>query len=425
MKMPEEFLYYLWSLKLLKEPLQTTEGQDIILIEVGKRNEDSGPDFFNARMRIGDTEWAGNVEMHIKASDWMRHGHDKDKSYDSVILHVVLDADMEITNSYGEVIPTLSVRGLFSDSLYYRYRTLISSREWIPCASNIKEVSDLVIFNWLDRVLIERLERKTAYFEKILADTNGNWEETFYITLARNFGFNTNAEPFEMLAHSLPLNILSKHKDNLFQLEALLFGQAGLLNDRLKDSYTQKLIIEYDFLSKKYGLDHVKSYAWKFMRMRPVNFPTIRIAEFAQLIFKSKHLLSSLLEIEKLDKLQSFFDVGVSEYWLTHYTFGNETKRKRKSLGAISFDLILINTIVPFLFVYGQHNDNEEYVNRALLFLQQTKPENNGIVRRWSTVGVGAVSAAQSQSLLTLKNEYCNQIRCLYCAIGNNILNNV
>jgi len=285
MKMPEEFIYYLWSLRLLKEPLQTTDEQLVKVIEVGERNEDSGPDFFNARVKIGNTEWAGNVEMHVKASDWMRHGHDSDKSYDSVILHVVLDADMDITNRHGEVIPTLSVRGLYPESVFARYRILLSSRDWIPCAGNISEVSDVVIFNWIDRVLIERLERKTAYFEEILEDTLGNWEETFYITLARNFGFKTNAQPFEMLARSLPLNILAKHKDSLFQLEALLYGQAGLLNERLKDSYSQELLHEYKFLQNKYGLEYIRAYNWKFMRMRPVNFPTIRIAEFAQLIF--------------------------------------------------------------------------------------------------------------------------------------------
>ena len=422
MKMPEEFLYYIWSLKLLKIPLQTTDGQDIVIIDVGKQNRDSGPDFFNARVRIGDTEWAGNVEMHIKASDWLLHGHEKDKSYDSVILHVVLDADMEVINRHGEVIPTFSVRGRYPESIFFRYRALISGREWIPCASNIKEVSDVVIFNWIDRILVERLERKITDFEEILSDTNGNWEETFYITLARNFGFKTNSPPFEMLARSLPLNILAKHKDNLFQLESLLYGQAGLLNERLKDSYCQSLLSEYNFLSKKYNLDPVKAYAWKFMRMRPVNFPTIRIAEFAQLIHKSSHLLSSLLEIDKLQHLKKFFELEVSEYWRTHYTFGNPTKEKKKSFGDKSFDLILINTIVPFLFVYGKRHDNEVFVNRALLFLQQTKPENNGIIRRWSSTGISAVNAAQSQALLTLKNEYCDSIRCLDCAIGNSIL---
>ena len=329
---------------------------------------------------------------------------------------------MSIENHHGEVIPTFSVRGHYPESVYYRYRTLVSGRDWIPCAGMIREVSDLVIYNWIDRVLIERLERKTAYFEEILSETRGNWEETFYIILARSFGFNTNSQPFEMLARSVPLSILAKHKDNLFQLEALLFGQAGLLNERLKDDYSEKLFAEYEFLRKKYSLENVKSYTWKFMRMRPVNFPTIRIAEFAQLIFQSRHLLSSLLEIDKLEQLKSFFDVGVSDYWQTHYTFGNESKKKNKSLGKASFDLILINTIVPFLFVYGRHNDNEAFVKRALLFLQQTKPENNGIIRRWSVTGIPAVNAAQSQALLTLKNEYCNQIRCLNCAIGNSIL---
>jgi hypothetical protein len=423
MRVPEEFIYYLWKLNLLTGPLQTVDGQKITIINPGVLNQDSGPDFFNARIKIGDTEWAGNVEMHSAASDWIKHGHNKDKAYDSVILHVVYDCDTGIKNSHNEVIPCLSVKGHYPESVFFRYRKLISARDWIPCAANLKEVGDLVIFSWLDRLVIERLERKTANFEKLLEETGNDWEETFYITLARNFGFNTNSQPFENLARSLPVKIIAKHKDDIFQIEALLFGQAGLLNEKLNDEYNRKLLKEYLFLKKKYGLDNIKSYSWKFMRMRPVNFPTIRIAQFAQLLFKSKHLLSSILEIEKYDKLKGFFDVGVSDYWLDHYTFGTSSKKKNKTLGASSFDLILINTIVPFLYVYGKRKDNRQYINRAILFLQQTKAENNGIIKRWAASGVTAANAAQSQALLTLKNDYCSNIRCLDCAIGNKILN--
>ncbi len=422
MKMPEEFLYYLWRLRLISEPMETVEGQTVKIIETGEENHDSGPDFFNARVKIGDTEWAGNVEMHALASDWLRHGHDKDAAYDSVILHLVYQCDTQVKNASGETIPCMEVKGRYPEKIFFRYRKLTAARDWIPCASNIGEVDDLVIFNWLDRMVVERLERKTASFEAVLNDTKGNWEETFYIMLARNFGFNTNAAPFEMLARSLPLNILAKHKDSLFQIEALLFGQAGLLNENLDDDYSRNLLKEYSFLRKKYGLDSLKSYNWKFMRMRPVNFPTIRISQFANLILKSKHLLSSLLQIDKYDKLRRFFEVGVSEYWLTHYTFGVESKKKPKALGAGSFDLILINTIVPFLYVYGKRKGDEGFINRALLFLQHTKAENNGIVRRWSATGVKASNAAHSQALLTLKKDYCDGVRCLNCAIGTKIL---
>jgi hypothetical protein len=422
MKMNEEFLYYLWSLRLLNGDLQTTQGQTVKIIHPGERNTDSGPDFYNARVKIGDTEWAGNVEMHSIASDWLKHNHQLDHAYDSVILHVVDEADMQISNSYNELIPTLSIKGHYPEGVYFRYKKLIAGRDWIPCAGNIKEVSDLVVFNWLDRILIERLERKSDFIESVLNESNHHWEEAFYISLARSFGFNTNSQPFEQLARTLSTSVLNKHKDNVFQIEALLFGQAGLLNPRLNDDYCQALGKEFNFLAAKYKLNPVKSWAWKFMRMRPVNFPTIRIAQFAQLISNSGHLLSKVLEINKIEKLQLLFNVDVNDYWLTHYTFGKVSKSKSKNLGSAAFDLILINTIVPFLFVYGRHHSDQEIVDRALLFLQQTKAETNGIIKRWAATGVKASHAGQSQALLFLKNEYCTKINCLNCSIGNFIL---
>ncbi|MBN2746103.1 MAG: DUF2851 family protein [Bacteroidales bacterium] len=423
MKIAEDFLYYLWSLKLLRGDLSTTDGQIVSIIQPGMRNYDSGPDFFNARIKIGETEWAGNVEMHVSSSDWIKHGHQTDKAYDSVILHVVYHADMVIRNSYNEEIPTLSVQGHFPERILYRYQQLIGAREWIPCATNLKQVSDLVIYSWLDRVLVERLQRKTDFIFQILNETNNDWQEAFYITLARSFGFNTNNQPFEQLARVLPLKIITKHSDSLFQVEALLYGQAGLLNQRIKDDYLQDLLREYLFLSNKYKLQAVQSWAWKFMRMRPVNFPTIRISQFAKLITKDGHLLSKVIEVEKLQHLRELFEVDVSDYWLTHYSFGKPSKSKSKSLGVDSFDLILINTIVPFLYLYGIHQNDAKISERAMIYLQQTKPEKNGVVRRWNSSGVNAANAAQSQALLTLKNDYCTHIKCLDCAIGNAILN--
>ncbi len=423
MKMTEDFLYYLWSLKLLQGELVTTDQQKITIIHPGQRNYDSGPDFFNSRIKIGGTEWAGNVEMHVASSDWIKHGHQADRAYDSVILHVVYDADMPIINSHNEEIPTLMVKGHFPEAILYRYQRLLGAREWIPCATNLKQVSDLVIYSWLDRVLVDRLQRKTDFILQILNDTHNDWQEAFYISLARSFGFSTNNQPFEQLARVLPLKIVGKHSDSLFQVEALLYGQAGLLNPRIKDGYLQDLIQEYQFLASKYQLKSVQSWAWKFMRMRPVNFPTIRISQFAKLITKDGHLLSKVIEVEKLQQLKALFEVEVSEYWLSHYSFGKPSKAKSKSFGADSFDLILINTIVPFLYLYGLHQNDPSISDRALVYLQQTKPENNGIVRRWSTSGVKVNNAAQSQALLTLKNDYCNNIKCLECAIGNAILN--
>ena len=420
--MTEDFLYYIWQYRLMSGDLETTQGESIVIIDLGQRNEDSGPDFFNARLKIGNTEWAGNVEIHMRSSDWIRHKHNQDANYDSVILHVVYECDTMIQNATGEVIPCLELKGKIDEKLYFRYRNLISSHDWIACAPQLNTVPDLIIYSWLDRLLAERLERKTSYIEGFLESSKGNWETAFYYALARNFGFNVNAEPFEQLARSIPLEVLAKNRDSLFKIEALLFGQSGMLNARLKDDYSQRLIKEYDFLKKKYSLDSIAGYQWKFMRLRPGNFPSIRIAQFAQLIYKSSHLLSKIVKTEKLQQLKEFFQLEASEYWNEHYSFGKKSKSKTKRMGESSFDLILINTLVPFLFVYANHQNNSELRERALNFLTQTKAEQNSIVKRYKETGITAKNAAQSQALLTLKNDYCKYLKCLDCAIGNRLI---
>ncbi len=420
--MTEDFLYYIWQYRLINPDIETQAGELIHLIDMGQRNDGSGPDFFNARIRIGITEWAGNVEMHVKSSDWFRHKHEKDSNYDSVILHVVYECDMQIRNATDEEIPCLELRGKIDEKLYFRYRNLLANRDWIACAPQLNAVPDLILYSWLDRLLAERLERKSDYIEAFLQSSNGNWETAFYYALARNFGFNVNSEPFEQLARSIPLDVLAKNRDSLFKIEALLFGQSGMLNSRLKDDYSQKLIAEYEFLRKKYNLESIAAYQWKFMRLRPGNFPSIRIAQFAQLIFKSTHLLSKIVKTEKLSQLKEFFQLEASEYWTEHYSFGKKSKSKVKRMGESSFDLILINTLVPFLFVYANHQKDGELRERALNFLSQTKAEQNSIVKRYKETGITANNAAQSQSLLTLKEDYCKYLKCLDCAIGNRLI---
>ena len=420
--MTEDFLYYIWQYRLMNGDLETTQGEPIVIIDLGQRNEDSGPDFFNARIKIGNTEWAGNVEMHTRSSDWMRHNHNQDANYDSVILHVVYECDAMIENAMGEVIPCMELKGKIDEKLYFRYRNLIGSHDWIACAPQLNTVPDLILYSWLDRLLAERLERKTDYIESFLKSSKGNWETAFYYALARNFGFNVNAEPFEQLARSIPLEVLAKNRDSLFKIEALLFGQSGMLNARLKDDYSQRLVKEYGFLKKKYSLDPIAGYQWKFMRLRPGNFPSIRIAQFAQLIYKSSHLLSKIVKTEKLQQLKEFFQLEASAYWDEHYSFGKKSKSKTKRMGESSFDLILINTLVPFLFVYANHQNNSELRERALNFLTQTKAEQNSIVKRYKETGITANNAAQSQALLTLKNDYCKYLKCLDCAIGNRLI---
>lgn len=275
---------------------------------------------------------------------------------------------------------------------------------------------------WLDRLLVERLERKTAYVEELLEKNKNNWEETFYQIIARNFGFKTNAEPFEQLARSLPLITLAKHKNNLMQIEALLFGQAGLLEKDFEDEYPNKLKKEYLFLQKKHSLNPVQNESWKFLRMRPASFPTIRIAQFAQLIFSSVHLFSKILVAKNVEELEHLFDLKLSNYWQTHYVFDKASVKRNKKLGKSAIHLLVINTIAPFLFLYGKRKDNEDYKEKAFQLLEEIKPEKNSIITKWKALGMEPESAYQTQALLQLKNEYCTKKRCLECAVGNAIL---
>ena len=420
--MTEDFLYYIWRYKTYSGSLSTMSGQAIKVLNTGILNTNSGPDFLGAKLIIGDTEWNGSVEMHVKSSDWHKHNHNEDTVYDSVILHIVYDHDVEITTKGGNKLEVLQLKDKFSLSQYAKYKNLLGSREWIPCANQIKNTPDFIKNSFLDRLLIERLENKAEQIELKLSESNNNWEESFYIALARNFGFKVNADPFEQLAYNTPLSILIKYKNNLFQLEAILFGQSSLINPNLKDEYTLSLDKEYQFLKAKHKLKAVYSYQWKFMRMRPTNFPSIRIAQFASLIHKSSHLFSKIISIEKLKDLQELFNIESSEYWDEHYVLGKKAKKSKKSFGKSSFDLILINTIIPFLFVYANHNGNEELKNRALRFLQETKGESNSIITRYTKSGIKTDNAGQSQALIQLYNNYCTYTKCLECSIGINLI---
>ena len=421
--MTEDFLHYIWKYKLYDSAqLITEDGETIQVQKQGEHNTNSGPDFFNAKLKIGKTTWAGNVEIHIKSSAWIEHKHDKDKAYDNVILHVVYDNDKQIKLRNGEIIPALELKGKFDSGLYKKYEQLQKSKDWIPCAKQIKAVDPFTLSAWQDRLLVERLERRSDAIEKSLALNKNNWEETFYQHIARSFGFKVNNDPFELLARALPLNILVKHKSSQFQIEALLFGQAGLLDKKFTDTYPQYLQTEYNFLKKKYDLKPIDAHLWKFARMRPVNFPTIRIAQFAELIFKSVHLFSKILEVQNVKQLYQLLEVETSEYWQTHYTFDKKSAKKSKSLGHLGIESITINTILPFLFVYGKSRADEKFCDRALSLLEQIPAEKNSIIENWKKLGVKSSSAYQTQALLQLKNEYCSNIRCLDCAVGHKIL---
>jgi hypothetical protein len=421
--MTEEFLHYIWKLKLFNTVnLTTTKGEEMEVQKSGVLNTDSGPDFFNAQLKIGDTKWAGNIEVHINASDWNKHKHQNDAAYNNVILHVVFNADVIINRLSGEEIPTLELKDKIDKKLYKKYLNLKESKDWIACEKQIQLVSSLTINSTIDKLLLERLERKSISIVNSLKLNSNNWEETFYRQLARNFGFNVNAEPFELLAKSLPSVIIAKHKNSLFQIEALLLGQAGLLNEHFKDKYLCDLQNEYIYLKQKFKLISVDAHLWKFLRLRPVNFPTIRIAQFAGLIHKSLHLFSKIIEADNVEALKGFMNTDVSGYWQTHYVFDKGSPEKTKHLGDEAINNIIINTVVPFLFVYGKQKNEEKYVERALQFLEQISGENNSIIKKWGALKMPVKTAYSTQALLQLKNEYCDYKKCLSCTIGSELI---
>ncbi len=425
MLITEDFLHYVWKFRLFDRlSLQTVDGEDLEIFSAGTHNFDSGPDFQTARIRIGSTIWAGNVEVHISSSDWQKHGHTTDNAYDSVILHVVYRDDEPLVLTSGRRVPTLELQNRIPADLYNRYHNLVFGNQTIiPCEASIASVDSLTMHNWLTRVLVERLEKRTATVITALNLNRGDWEETFYQFLAANFGFKTNALPFELLAKSLPQITLAKHKNNPMQIEALIFGQAGFLNGDLKDEYPQKLKTEYEFLRKKYQLAPVENHLWKFMRLRPQNFPTIRLAQFAALIVHSNHLFSKVLDIKDAKGLRNLFtDIQVNPYWENHYRFDVESAPSAKNLGQASVDVLLLNTLALFLFSYGKHNQIQHYINRSLQLLEHLPNENNNIVADFVNLGVKINTAFESQALLELKNNYCNYKKCLHCAIGNKIL---
>lgn len=423
---PEEFLQYIWENNLFySKDLVTSEGEKLEVIKTGTRNSDAGPDFFNAKIKIGNTVWAGNVEIHKKASDWFRHDHQNDKKYRNIILHVVETADHKIYRENDEEIPLLVLN--YPENYKNNYQRLLEAQTWIACEEQFFRLDPMLIRLGFNRLMIDRLEQKTGEIAERLKSNNHNWNETFYQVLARIFGFKVNAVPFELLAKALPLGILAKHKNNLLQLEALIFGTSGLLNEELLgDEYYLKLRQEYTFLYKKYDLKIIEAHLWKFMRLRPVNFPTIRMAQLAALIFCSSGLFSKITEIDKIDELKELFRVKASSYWKSHYRF-NKTAAKSHpvELGESSVNSLIINVVVPFLFVYGEMQDKHFLKNRALEFLEQLPSENNSIIKKWNGLGITARSAFESQALLQLKNMYCSKKKCLNCQIGNKLVKTI
>lgn len=420
---PEEFIHFIWENMLFySQDLKTVRGETVEILNPGHRNSNAGPDFFDARIKIDNTLWAGNVEIHTKASDWYRHNHSTDKAYSNIILHVVEKADKQVKRENQTEIPVLELK--WSGQLTKNYHSLLQSDTWIGCQNEFHKVDPVVLRLGFNRLMIERLEDKTGEIMLRLDRNFNNWNESFYQMLARMFGFHVNAAPFELLARAVPERILAKHRNNLFQLEALLFGASGLLNEELfGDPYFMELRNEYVFLAKKYKLGMIEPHLWKFMRMRPVNFPTIRISQLAALTFRSQGLFAKIMECQNLNDLHKLLRVRASEYWESHYRFNRPAPLPApRELGENSINTLIINVVVPFLFIYGDKQNQHHLKNRALDFLEELPPENNAIIRKWNALGVSARTAFETQALLQLKNSHCVRKRCLSCVIGNKLV---
>ena len=420
--MKEEFLYYIWENRLIDKALQTTEGEDVEVVATGYRNTDSGPDFLEAKIQIGDKLWAGQVEIHVKASDWKRHGHGSDKAYRNVILHVVYENDMQATG-----LPTLELKGHFDETLFANYQRFVSAKGWIPCEKSIGQVPPFTRLSWLDRMAVERLESKSESVNKILNANQFDWEDALYKLLMRYLGLKVNNEAFEYLSNVLPYKALLKHADNLLQVEAMLFGCAGFLESEFQEEYPQLLQREFAVMKAKFNLLTMPAERFKFMRMRPSNFPTIRLAQMAQLIHINGCLFAKIREAETVEEVKTLFNVSASEYWETHYRFGsglsNDGSRKTpKHLGESTADILIVNAVVPLLFCYGKLHKDESYCDKAMHFLEATVAEDNTVIRHFAQCGITAQNAMQTQALLHLYNIYCKRKRCLECRVGNVLL---
>jgi hypothetical protein len=424
--MKEEFLHWLWKNRFYDcGSLYDREAGPIEVISPGEYNRDSGPDFFNTRLITGGTEWAGNTEIHVSASDWYRHGHHTDHAYDNVILHLVYNEDTEVYTASGRRL--LSVIPVFEPVLWENYLGFINNPSPLPCSGLIGMTDGFLVKHWLWSVAVERLERKCNEIREILDKTGNDWEETLYRLIARYFGFRVNTDPFEMLATRLPLKIIRKHSDNLLQVEALLFGTAGLLDEALfreavSDSYYLLLTREYRILRMKYSLLPVDGWLWKFHRLRPANFPTVRLSQLAALLSHSEGLFSRIIECRDIDSLRSLLGVTASGYWINHYQFAREVPATSGRAGKHSVDLLIINAVAPLLFIYGKTRQQQEWCDRAVDILDSLPPEENSLVADFAKAGLKPESAFASQALLELRNLRCRFHRCLDCAIGSSLI---
>ena len=417
--MTERLLQYIWQFQYYnKNELTTSAGEELIIIHPGIYNTHQGPDFTEGQIKVAGNRWVGNIELHVAASDWGRHQHSNDKNYNNVILHVVWDDDEALCTHR---IPTLVLRDRVAKVLLHQYECWMKGEHFIPCASANANADDLVWVSWKERLIIERLERKSEYVLALLKKNNFHWEEMLWWMLARNFGLLVNAEAFGEMAASIPYILLSKHRVQIHQLEALMLGQAGLLDDDFAEKYPIMLKKEYLFLQKKYGLKKIH-VAVKFLRMRPACFPTVRLAQLAMLMHSVENLFSAIVYSQSVHEIRAKLNVTANDYWHYHFTFGKQSGYQPKSLGAAMTNNIVANTIVTVLFAYGRYHNEPSYQQKAVEWLSQLPPEHNVVINKFKKLGVAVNSASDSQSLKELKTQYCDKKRCLDCAIANTLL---
>ena len=421
--MKEDFLHYIWKHKLLNlNQLETTQKEKVQLINSGEHNHNAGPDFFNSQIIIEDLHWAGNVEIHVKSSDWYVHGHEKDINYDSIILHVVWEHDIEIYTKDNLVVPTLELKKHLDKNILNNYQKLFSkSQKWINCQNVISSVDPFIIDNWLERLYVERLEQKSELTQKMLDTSQNDWEAVLIKLLFKNFGLKVNGDAFLNLINSIDFSIIRKEQQSLVNIEALLFGQAGLLSDDIQDAYYKTLQMEYNYLLKKHNLQVNMKSQFQFFRLRPNNFPTVRIAQLAALLNQHQNLFSKIIITTKLKDYYKLFDISISEFWKIHYSFTSTSRKTYKKLSKKFIDLLLINTIVPLKFIYLKYI-NELNEEELISTIKLIKPEKNAVIDGFKELNVPCNNALNSQALLQLKNEYCEKNKCIQCAIGNQLL---
>ncbi|WP_339884499.1 DUF2851 family protein [Polaribacter vadi] len=421
--MNEEFLYYVWKYKIFTDiNLQTSDAKEVSILKAGIHNKNSGPDFLNAQVKIDHQLWAGNVEMHVKSSDWYLHKHEEDTNYDAVILHVVWEHDVDVFMKNNKALATLELKNFVSKELLENYNSLVyHQQKFIPCENQLTTIDEFLLNNWLERLYFERLEHKSTFIKELLLDTNADFEAVLFQLLAKNFGLKVNGEPFLQLATSMDFSVVRKERFDLEQLTALFFGQAGFLEEDLEEHYHQQLKEKYRYLKHKHKLNSISKNAFQFFRMRPQNFPTIRIAQLASLLFAHQNLFSKLMNINKKEDFYDLFSFEVDAFWKTHFTFESDSKKSPKKLTKSFVDLIIINTIIPLKFVYLQSR-GVVGENGIIQLIKQVSSEKNSIISNFAALEIKAKNAMESQALIQLKNNYCTKKRCLQCAIGNSLL---